>query len=158
MHRKLVCGVVWIQAAAAIEAELGEVLLGRVKEDQVFLGYNNKTAASDQQRKEWFLGGRIGHDVLFQMNPKSSVRDLGLRNRLLMERKHEDSYKDTITYILLAIFTPRFAFLISSLSLAKNLSITLGPWGETVTTAQEYMEFGRYARLLLLALPFRNLF
>jgi hypothetical protein len=158
MHRRLVCSVVWIQAASAMEGELGELVMGKVKEDQIFQTYGNKSIFSDQQRKDWFLAARIGHDVLFQMNPKSSVKDLGLRNKLLMENKHRDHYKDTMTFLLLSIFVPRFAFCMSALTLAKNLSITLGPWGERTTKLQENLELGRYCRLILLGLPLRYLF
>lgn len=158
MHRRLVSGVMWVQAVAAVEAELGELLFGRAKEDRIFETYGNKTVASDQQRKEWFLDTRLSHDVLFQMNPKSSVTDLALRNKLMMEKKHEDMYKDTLTFLFLSVFVPRFTFVMSSLNLLKNLSITLGPWGNQITTTQEYMELGRYSRLILIGLPLRYLF
>lgn len=147
--RRIVC----LNTLTCLEAELSDYFLRGWEEDRVLDSYKNRSATTENLKKEWFIGQPFTHDVLFHLCSKSSVSDVVLRRQLLRESKKEASMKDFITFFMLGVFLPRATFTLSALNLAKNSLLNLDIENEKVISSLEMAQLGKYARLLFVALP-----
>lgn len=149
----LVRGIVYLSTLTCLEAELSDYFLRNREEDRILDNYKNRTETTKFVKQDWFLNQPFTHDVLFHLNPKSSVFDVSLRRQFLREKKKEASFKDFVTFLMLGVFVPRFAFGVASVNLAKNMLLNLDIENDRLMTFLEWSEFGKYARLVFIGLP-----
>lgn len=157
LRSRLITSVAAINALTTMEAEVTEYFLRNKEEDSLIESYGNQGKSIQELRKDWFMGRSFGHDVIFHLNPKSSVFDAGLRRQLLRESKRENCFKDVITFTFLGFFLPKTTILLSGLNLGRNLLINFDVEDPTLKFL-EYLEVGKASRLLALLMPIATFF
>jgi hypothetical protein len=117
----LIKAIVCINALAASETELTHFLTSNAQEDRVLANYHNRTESTSSYKREWFLSQPFGWEMLFHLNPSSSVKDPALRRMNLRESKSASAGYDFISFVLAGLFVPKTALVLSGLNLLRNV-------------------------------------
>ena len=142
-----------INTISCLEAELSDYFYSQNREDDELKRRGMNMDVVESNRLNNFMGTAMRTEQMFHTCHSSSVKDAYFRRSMMRDEKGEANMKDYWTFLFMTIFMPKVGVLLSSLNLVRNLAMNAEIENERVLDWMEYMQVGRFTRLLLIVYP-----